>query len=67
MCAALVIFPGWIFDERKDRAVQRSSPLLWQWVKARYALAGPYERFVLMLPKERVNQLRAKRKDAPTR
>ena len=64
---ALVIFPGWIFDERKDRAVQRSSPLLWQWVKARYALAGPYERFVLMLPKERVNQLRAKRKDAPTR
>ena len=56
---ALVIFPGWIFDERKDRAVQRSSPLLWQWVKDRYTLIGPYERFVLMLPKARVERLRA--------
>ena len=64
---ALVIFPGWIFDERKDRAVQRSSPLLWEWVKARYTLAGPYERFVLMLPKERMERLRAKRRQSPAR
>ncbi|MDG2051239.1 MAG: glycosyltransferase family 39 protein [Myxococcota bacterium] len=62
---ALVIFPGWIFDERKDRAVQRSSPLLWQWVKARYDLAGPYERFVLMLPKERMERMRARAKSSP--
>lgn len=50
---ALVIFPGWLFDNRKDRAVQNSSPILWQWVRERYVRAGPYERFVLMLPKGR--------------
>lgn len=51
---ALVIFPGWLFDRRKDRAVQNSSPILWQWVRERYDRIGPYERYVLMLPKERV-------------
>ena len=51
---ALVIFPGWLFDRRKDRAVQNSSPILWQWVRERYDRIGPYERYVLMLPKDRV-------------
>ncbi len=48
---ALVIFPGWRFDNRNDRAVQNSSPILWQWVRENYERTGPYERFVLMLPK----------------
>jgi hypothetical protein len=51
---ALVIFPGWRFDNRNDRAVQNSSPILWQWVREHYERTGPYERFVLMLPKGRV-------------
>jgi hypothetical protein len=50
---ALVIFPGWLFDNRKDRAVQNSSPILWQWVRERYDRSGPYERYVLMMPKGR--------------
>lgn len=55
---AIVIFPGWLFDDRKDRAVQASAPLLWQWVKARYERIGPYERFVLMVPKDRAPRAR---------
>jgi len=54
----VVIYPGWLFDERKDRAVQASAPILWQWVKARYDRIGPYERFVLMVPKQQAGAVR---------
>lgn len=53
---AVVIYPGWIFDDRRDRAVQVSAPLVWEWVRARYERIGPYERFVLMAPKGRVER-----------
>jgi len=48
---AMVVYPGWVFDDRTDRAVQASAPILWAWVKERYERIGPYERFVLMAPR----------------
>jgi hypothetical protein len=53
---AVVVYPGWIFDDRRDRAVQVSAPLVWEWVRARYERIGPYERFVLMAPKGSVKR-----------
>ena len=52
--AALVLFPGWLFDGQKERAVQLTAPLLTEWVTSRYRRIGPLERFNLFLPNERV-------------
>lgn len=53
----VVVFPGWRFDDRADRAVQAASPLLWKWVAERYERIGPYERFVLFLDKRKLDRL----------
>ena len=56
---ALVVFPAWDFDNRPDRAVRKSAPLLTRWVWERYQSYGNYrepkrrlrQRFVLMRPR----------------
>jgi hypothetical protein len=52
---ALIIWPGWAFDSRRDRAVQRTAPLVSRWALDHYApidAQSQSNRFVLLAPKE---------------
>ena len=52
---ALIIWPGWAFDSRRDRAVQRTAPLVSRWALDHYApidAKSQSNRFVLLAPKE---------------
>ncbi len=51
---ALVIWPGWAFDSRADRAVQRTAPRVSRWALDHYAPVDPRSqshRFVILAPK----------------
>ena len=53
---ALVIWPGWAFDSRADRAVQRTAPRVSRWALDHYAPVDPRSqsnRFVILAPKRR--------------
>jgi hypothetical protein len=48
---ALVIFPGWRFDDMNERSVQMTAPLLTAWVAENYQRLGKMEQFTLMVPR----------------
>lgn len=64
---ALVIRPRRDFDERPERSVERSAPLVAQWVAERYQGRRILGRFLLMVPRPRGPQPRGGARSAGPR
>jgi hypothetical protein len=52
---ALVVWPGWPFDNQRERSLQRTAPLLARWILEHYApldARSQSHRFVILAPRE---------------